>query len=97
MYEKKNKLTQQAPILDEISVRLSKAVHRYINKNSAFFFKALIFDGYFWRYRLIMPLSIYDRFLSNNIVTNIVRLRQHFWQIYLIGQTKAQNFVSWGL
>ena len=33
MYEKKNKLTQQAPILDEISVRLSKAVHRCINKN----------------------------------------------------------------
>ena len=47
MYEKKNKLTQQAPILDEISVRLSKAVHRYINKNATFFFKALIFDGYF--------------------------------------------------
>ena len=31
MYEKKNKLNQSVPILDEISVRLSKAVYRNIN------------------------------------------------------------------
>ena len=47
MYDKKNKLTQQAPILDVISVRLSKAVHRYIKKNAAIFFKHLFLMGIF--------------------------------------------------
>ena len=37
MYEKKNKLTQPAPILIEISARLSDAVHRNMNEKGAIF------------------------------------------------------------
>ena len=52
MYEKKNKLSQPAPILDEISARLSDAVHRNLMKNAPFFFKTLIFNRCFGKYRL---------------------------------------------
>ena len=36
----------------------------------------------------IQVLPIYERFLSNNFDTEIIRLMQHFWQIYLLRQTK---------
>ena len=55
MYEKKNKLSQPAPILDEISARLSDAVHRNLMKNAPFFFKTLIFNRCFGKYRLNVP------------------------------------------
>ena len=37
MYEKKSELSHPAPISDEISVRLSGAVHRNINDKCAIF------------------------------------------------------------
>ena len=37
MYEKKNKFSQPAPILDEISVRLSDAVYGIINEKCTIF------------------------------------------------------------
>ena len=37
MYEKKNKLSEPASFLDEISVRLLRAVHRNINQKCAIF------------------------------------------------------------
>ena len=52
MCEKKNKLSQPAPIQDEISVRLSNAVYGNINEKC---FKTLIFDRCFGKYRLNMP------------------------------------------
>ena len=46
----------------------------------------------------ISALTIYERFLSNNFSPKLIRLKQHFWQIYLFGQTKNQYFVPiWAL
>ena len=46
----------------------------------------------------ISALIIYERFLSNNFGPKMIRLKQHFWQIYLFGQTKNQYFVPiWAL
>ena len=39
MYGKKNKLSQPAPILDKISVRLPNAVYGNIMKKASFFFE----------------------------------------------------------
>ena len=41
MYEQKNKLTQPAPVLDEISIRLSDAVHRNITHSLWVFYLQL--------------------------------------------------------
>ena len=32
----------------------------------------------------------------NNLGTKTIQLTQQFWQIYIFGQTKIQNFVSFG-
>ena len=46
----------------------------------------------------ISALIIYERFLSNNFGPKMIRLKQHFWEIYLFGQTKNQYFVPiWAL
>ena len=39
MYDKKNKLSQPAPVLDEISVRLPNAAYGNIMTKASFFFE----------------------------------------------------------
>ena len=39
MYDKKNKLSQPAPVLDEINVRLPNAAYGNIMKKASFFFE----------------------------------------------------------
>ena len=43
-------------------------------------------------------LFIYDNFFATILAGKslIYELTQHFWQIYLFGQTKIQNFVLFG-
>ena len=49
MHEKKNKFSQFAPILDEISVRLLDTVHHSIDEKYTIFLQNTHFWRLFWR------------------------------------------------
>ena len=55
MYEKKNKLSQPATVLDKISVGYRTLNIVMLMTNAPLFFKAFIFDGCSGKYRLNVP------------------------------------------
>ena len=77
MYEKKNKLSQPASILDVISVRLSDDVYRNINEKCAIFLYGCFLMGVLGniKYDLLRgywTLPLLSRVCSANSTTRIV-------------------------